>query len=113
MPLYDFECADCGSFAELVSVSERDAPMPCPHCAKPARRVISAPNLGLMPASTRNAHARIEKSQHEPAVRTAHTCGRGCGCGKSAAKPAPGGVHKHFGAFQSPRKNNRPWMLGH
>ena len=42
MPIYEFECEECGErFEELVATSDAEAP-PCPHCgAAGARRLIS------------------------------------------------------------------------
>ncbi len=44
MPLYEYQCPNCGDhFEELVSASRLDAP-PCPKCGgKKSQRVLSAP----------------------------------------------------------------------
>ncbi|HVY69354.1 MAG TPA: zinc ribbon domain-containing protein [Verrucomicrobiae bacterium] len=116
MPLYEYLCADCGPFTAQRVVADRDLSAACPDCGQSGERAISLPNLSLMPASRRSAHARNEKSCHEPAVVTRHRCGSGCGCGKPASQDA---LKKRrvevpkLGKFQTPRKKNRPWMLGH
>jgi len=47
MPVYDYECADCGVFDAMRRIAERDDALPCPRCGAFARRVtISAPALG-------------------------------------------------------------------
>jgi putative FmdB family regulatory protein len=46
MPSYDYECADCGPFTEARPMAEFDLPQPCPDCAQPAPRLLTAPALG-------------------------------------------------------------------
>ena len=46
MPTYDYECADCGPFSEVRPMAEFDRPQPCPDCAAPAPRLLTAPALG-------------------------------------------------------------------
>ena len=48
MPIYAFECAECGhSFDRLQKLSDPD-PEQCPACAKPAiRRQLTAPSFRL------------------------------------------------------------------
>ncbi|HEX3576039.1 MAG TPA: FmdB family zinc ribbon protein [Rhodopila sp.] len=46
MPTYDYECADCGPFTEVRPMAEFDRPQPCPDCAQPAPRLLTAPALG-------------------------------------------------------------------
>lgn len=104
MPLYDYSCPSCGPFVAFRAIASRDTLQRCPNCASAASRHITAPNLALMPATTRKAYAINERSAHEPRVRSAHTCSSGCGCG------TPKGT-----AIKSkkPKRNQRPWMLGH
>ncbi len=118
MPLYDYSCKKCGTFALRREVEDRNLPARCPECHATAGREISAPNLSLMAPQRRVAHARNEKSRHEPMVTGTHSCSSGCGCGRGAGKPLSrnkrtvdaGGL----GRLQtSARKSARPWMLGH
>lgn len=48
MPIYAFECADCGhSFDRLQKLSDPD-PTECPSCTKPSvRRQLTAPQFRL------------------------------------------------------------------
>jgi putative FmdB family regulatory protein len=46
MPTYDYECPDCGPFCENRQMAEFDRPQPCPDCAQPAPRLLTAPALG-------------------------------------------------------------------
>ncbi|WP_027800769.1 FmdB family zinc ribbon protein [Paraburkholderia dilworthii] len=47
MPVYDYQCADCGGFETVRRIAERDEPAPCPQCGNTAARVvIGAPSVG-------------------------------------------------------------------
>ena len=42
MPIYEYECADCGSKFELLqSFSQANGTASCPQCRKTAERVVS------------------------------------------------------------------------
>ena len=43
MPLYEYRCAQCGPFDHRRVPEEANAPLPCPRCGAPARRVYTAP----------------------------------------------------------------------
>ncbi|MEM5436079.1 zinc ribbon domain-containing protein [Paraburkholderia diazotrophica] len=46
MPVYDYECADCGAFEAVRRIAQRDEAADCPRCGSPAERVrIGAPAL--------------------------------------------------------------------
>ncbi len=114
MPVYSFQCTACDEeFALLRSIAERGEPAACPDCNAEARRVISAPNLAVMTPLGRHAAVTNERNQHAPAVTgRGHACGTGCGCGpssKSKARQRQTGL----GTVQVPKRNARPWMLGH
>ncbi len=47
MPTYEYECPDCGPFQEVRPMAEFDRPLPCPDCAQPAPRLLTAPSLGF------------------------------------------------------------------
>lgn len=123
MPIYEFSCRRCGTFSLLRTMAQRDAPAVCPTCRQAAARQVTAPNLSLMPAVTRTAMARNEKSRHEPGVLNRHRCGSSCGCGSrgsgGASAPGPGRKAKRsvevpkLGKFETSRRGRRPWMLGH
>ena len=68
MPLYDYECRDCGAFRDWRPMSEWNADVPCPDCSLPSRRQAAAPMLGVLSTNTRIAHERNERSAHEPKV---------------------------------------------
>ncbi|MGQ0501469.1 MAG: FmdB family zinc ribbon protein [Panacagrimonas sp.] len=110
MPVYDYQCdsAGCEGFTELRSIARRDESARCPNCQLPANRVLHAPQLAVMPAATRAAHATNERSSHEPASTRSRGHGSGCACcrpSKPAALDRPA-TPKSF-----PR--HRPWMISH
>ena len=57
MPIYDFECADCGPFVVMRRIADRDAACHCPDCGNEGTRVVTAPSLALMGSASRAAHA--------------------------------------------------------
>jgi len=117
MPLYEYRCAQCGNFTLHRMVEQRDRLTSCPCCAAKADRLITAPNLSLMSPLRRDAFTRNEKSRHEPSVSNRHSCGPRCGCGKpnqnAGKRSKPTVKIPKLGVLETPRKRNRPWMLGH
>ena len=59
MPLYDYECEECGPFTELRSMSRSSDPMPCPACGNAAPRTLTAPFIADM--DPKNAPAERKK----------------------------------------------------
>ena len=68
MPVYDYHCATCGPFESSRPMKESSEPAACPQCAALTARVLVAPSLNLMQASTRKAEIRNEKSANAPEV---------------------------------------------
>lgn len=67
MPTYDYRCDDCGDFALMRPMAQRDEPVGCPQCGKAAARaLVAAPALagapGAVPSELSSTH------------------GAGCGC---------------------------------
>lgn len=109
MPLYDYFCDACGDFRALRPMSDRDRPLDCPECGEPGQRQVTAPQLNLMASANRTAHARNEKSAHEPAVVQRVS---------GAERHAHSAKHKHdhncnHGHKQKSHESHRPWMIGH
>lgn len=46
MPIYDYECKDCGIIPDVWAQMAEEI-INCPHCGEPAWRLMSAPNLNL------------------------------------------------------------------
>lgn len=43
MPVYDYFCIDCGAFREMARMADWALDQPCPHCAAPAKRLLTTP----------------------------------------------------------------------
>ncbi|MGE3311166.1 MAG: FmdB family zinc ribbon protein [Limisphaerales bacterium] len=120
MPVYEFECEDCGVFEAFRPLDRRDDPLPCPDCDRTASRLVSAPNLAVLSAANRKAFAINEKSRHEPRVGLKHACSSSCGCtrSRSEARTRAGSPSKkppagERGLKAARNRSARPWMLGH
>jgi len=108
MPLYEFNCDECGPFTELRRVSECDMPAECPVCNHEASRMISVPRLAIMEKNNRTAWERNEKSAHEPrrAKKTADDHHHHHGHDHKHG-------HQHRHGHKHAHGGGRPWMLGH
>lgn len=100
MPLYPYECRTGHRFDLLRPMAERDAPASCAHCGTSAARALAAPRLAVLSATQRRAHARNERSAHEP---------RRVSRAETSSAPA----HVHATTCASGHAPGRPWMLGH
>ena len=113
MPLYEYECTDCGAFCVSRPMALYQEPADCPGCGQHSpRALLSAPAFAGMPDSTRKAHAINEKSAHAPKESgkiEPHKHSASCGCGKSIG--ASKTVKASDGSKAFPSK--RPWMISH
>lgn len=126
MPLYDYICEACGPFRDWASLANAEALVPCPVCGASAGRSIAMPFLAIMNPNARTAHARNERSAHEPRVMSRQelaASGRKRsevfgdnrhrlnqqGCAHGHHHEAPG----RKGRFQRAHSSSRPWMMGH
>lgn len=108
MPLYEYECRDCGPFEAMRPLAESAQPGECPGCGGAApRAILTAPAFAGMPAATRQAHATNERSRHEPR-RVSGSHGPNCGCCSNKKSNA---VRAANGAKSFP--SQRPWMISH
>jgi putative FmdB family regulatory protein len=109
MPLYDYECRNCGPFRDWRPMSEWTTDVPCPDCSLPAPRQTAAPMLGALSTNNRIAHERNERSAHEPQVVRREEVPRGHSHHHQTVNPL---IKRQFGnVSQSPP--GRPWMVGH
>ncbi|MGB7757561.1 MAG: zinc ribbon domain-containing protein [Salinisphaera sp.] len=110
MPIYEFDCPDCGGFSTMRPMAESKAPGRCPNCGTASRRVIlSAPRLPRVSKATRVAHETNERSAHSPHTSTTYGGGHptGCGCCSTASRPAGAASPTQT------RTGARPWMISH
>ncbi len=100
MPLYDYECQDCGPFRTWQSMDEAASPTPCTDCGRLSPRLISAPNINRMDAGVRKALQRCDNSADAPSVvrqQDLSTFGR----------------TKHARHSHRSHAPSRRWMIGH
>ena len=90
MPLYEYRCNPCGEFEVWRSMSQYNAPIDCPQCARAATKIFSAPNINLNSGSL---SAIASKSDEPRLVKTEQ---------REPTKPK----------YQS-SANGRPWMFSH
>lgn len=106
MPLYDYECAQCG-VVEVLAPSQNSAPVPCPACSRSMRRLMSAPHVNTLSPARRKAYETNERSQHEPRITGGHAC---CNGGKCQHHATADGDAPRYKTLKGPR---RPWMISH
>lgn len=107
MPLYDYECPDCGSFSLMRGMEQFATPQECPSCGKESQRMITLPALAMMPQARRNAFATNERASHEPR-KVSGRHGPNCGC---CRQKTPLTAQSVSAAKVFPSK--RPWMISH
>ncbi len=114
MPIYEYECPDCGGFAANRPMALYQEPADCPGCGQTSpRALLSAPAFAGMPEAKRKAHAINEKSTHAPKESgkiEPHKHSASCGCG-SKSIGASKTVKAPDGSKAFPSK--RPWMISH
>src|SRR5690625_5136673 len=100
MPLYPYECADCGPFELWRSFDEASEPGTCPGCGEPAPRMIAIPVIHGAAAARRARNA----ARAEPRLvsRTRENADRDLGSGSTATT----------GGARLRGDGKRPWMLG-
>ena len=92
MPIYEYECEDCGHTLETLQKLS-DSPLEdCPACSQPKlRKLISAAGFRLKGGGwyetdfksegKRNvAETASEKSKSTSSEKKSHSCGSACGC---------------------------------
>ena len=89
MPLYEYRCAQCGPFDHRRVTEEANAPLPCPRCGAPARRVYTAPatrtRTGPLAGAGSADRARVDRAlSGEPVVT-----------GRPQGRPLPSRGHPH------------------
>jgi len=94
MPLYEFECRDCGRFEASRPIDRALAPLRCPTCRRQAPRVLSAVAIGR---GHGGRGARAPTTGAEP---------------RRVVKPA-GTLQGHAAGHAPHPAHGRPWMMGH
>jgi putative FmdB family regulatory protein len=83
MPIYEYQCSECGAFSEeLMRASDPD-PVECPVCGKPGlQRVLSAPAFRLSGSGWYETDFKGDKDKKR------NLAGDGAATGSDVAKPA-------------------------
>ncbi|MGP4019537.1 FmdB family zinc ribbon protein [Saccharopolyspora sp. 5N708] len=68
MATYEYDCPRCGRFETHQPMGTASDSRACPECARPARRIFSAPHLSTVPARLRAALDREQRGREEPEV---------------------------------------------
>src|SRR5262245_53807293 len=106
MPVYDYECRECGIFTALRPMSDCRSLLACPNCGVDAVRTFqTAPAIAGIDSVKRAAIAINERSANAPRMSDRHH-GASCTC---CAGKRWGGVPKPADALKSFPKT-RPWM---
>jgi len=121
MPLYEYECIECGIFSAFRKMSESALPANCSNCGISGERILSAPRFALIDSTRRMVHERNEKSAHEPRSMRRSSCGctakHTCQSSADQSKAANAKNSKQDTQVSSyqmqTKKTARPWMLGH
>jgi len=89
MPLYEYNCHDCGEFEAWRTMAEYNTPTDCPECGLVATKIFTALNINLSSGSL----SKIGRSPEPRLVKQEP---------KEPAKPR----------YQS-ATGSRPWMISH
>lgn len=115
MPIYEYDCAQCGDFSLLRPMADRDQPCACPGCTGESTRVIlSAPGLATMAGSQRRAIETNERAAHAPQTLAEYSSKRkhpaGCSCCGPSRPNVPTKANPHA---MKGKPAGRPWMISH
>jgi putative FmdB family regulatory protein len=105
MPIYDYECAEHGTFEMARPMSQSGNAGVCPDCGSASNRIITAPRLRTLGPLTRMSMERNEKSRHSP-----HVCTSGC---SHKAAPAAQNTDRSGKPKLISYRGPRPWVVEH
>ena len=108
MPIYGYECTDCGVFEAMAPMRDFAKPCHCPTCGKISQRVLNAvPFVSTISSGLRKAHAVNERSSDAPKKLSTHgPIGRdGIKRGGRKVVQSPDGSKSFAGS--------RPWMMSY
>jgi putative FmdB family regulatory protein len=111
MPVYDYECAECGVFTALRPMAAYAEPCECPQCGSSAARVmLTVPYVSGVSKAVRVAHETNERSADSP-MRLSKT-GHGANCSCCSGKKLGSRTRKNADGSKS-FPSARPWMISH
>lgn len=86
MPIYDFECTQCGHKGELMRKISESSTTTCPHCQQESfTKMLSAPNFqlngtGWYATDFKNKGGASAPKTESSAEAAPAACGAGCAC---------------------------------
>jgi putative FmdB family regulatory protein len=81
MPVYEYECRECGPFTQMRPMADCDRPGDCPRCGSESPRAfLTAPYFAGMSAERRLAFSADERSANAPHTSKNTTASHGAGC---------------------------------
>lgn len=75
MPIYEYQCPDCGVFEQRYSITDFPRITDCPECAEPAPKIVSAVNVGRSYGAAANHVEFAQATSEQPAVVTSTRSG--------------------------------------
>ena len=99
MPLYEYDCKQCGSFERFISIQHYKNITECPTCDNDSYRKYNPPNIYNTNPTYRKARGINEKNQESPRVETIYQ------------KHDHNHSHSHSHAHH--HVSHTPWMVGH
>ncbi|WP_459616718.1 FmdB family zinc ribbon protein [Bordetella sp. 2513F-2] len=78
MPIYEYECGNCGRFTALRKLAEYERPAPCPACGRAASRTLTHPAWCGTSARQRGYDAAAPSLRPGSVTPRAH--GMSCNC---------------------------------
>jgi putative FmdB family regulatory protein len=118
MPIYRFECSDCGVFERLRPMSQWRRRAACPGCGASRPPLVSAPHIRSGRSATRfKIEERNERSAFEP--KLVQHVGRknqdleDQGYTKHRNRRSHDHGHGHDHSKTRHSTAHRPWMVGH
>ncbi len=112
MPMYEYQCEQCGPFDQMNLMSSASEPAHCPSCGHSSRRNIAAPYLASSSQGAIKVARMNERAQHEPrhSSELKHKHSGGC-CGSHSSRISNKTMSNAAGDKMFP--SMRPWMISH
>ena len=117
MPVYEYNCVNCGKFTNIRPMALSTNASPCISCGALSNRALATPIMYSMSAERKKAFQTNERSSNEPVRRSAKTTEGSnskhkpnCSCCSSKSKNKST-LHLPDGSKTFPTK--RSWMISH
>ena len=103
MPIYDYECKNCGHVFDVLQKMSDDPLTECPECGKPdLRKLLSAPNFHLKGGGWYETDFKTDKK------RSAAEDGDGSSKAADGDKKSTGSADKKDESKSKPQSDDKP-----